>query len=652
MRVIHVRSTARPGHEGHAAPITHVEFRADGRRLATSSYDGTVIVWDTCDPGRPRQLCRLPHRRLVNASAWNPVHPDLLATASADKTVAVWSVAEGQAPAVRATLARHTDDINSVAWMPDGERLICVSEDGRASLWDAAGGRFLEAIAAHAAHCMMVSVSAAGLVATVGEDGMVAVRRADAGRDPAAGPDTRADGADAPDGVPTRPVTRRYGCSVEGCAWSHSGEMLAITRDDGVVDVLSPGLAEILSVPVSSSAARSVAWAPDDRSLVVGGYDGAVHVLDLAGAPTGRFDDPRAWPRSVSTAGALAAVGSFWSTPHILELSSLRPVASPAVGAFGPNAMAVRGESLLVGCDTGTVLAVDLRALEAAGPRVRLLELAGSPILSLAVAGDEVYAGTYSGQVIRYDGAARHSERFGAPLPSLLCQGAAVVAGTYNGELLTLEPGSLALRERARLHDGSVKSMAAFDATSFVSCATDRTVTLRDGSDRNASAAVLWEHGNLVNAVASLGGSVIASASRDHTVKVGRVAREPDGTPRVQQVQTLIGPDESVKCVGLLGTRDAPVVLAGSYDFGLYVWRVRWDDSTATPLLGNVLATFEQGLSCICRVDDTTCAVAGWDGRILLVTTSGGEDHAVTLTADLAVSDLLGAAAPEVPVSA
>ncbi|MGH3328170.1 MAG: WD40 repeat domain-containing protein [Streptomycetales bacterium] len=649
MRVIHVRSTVRPpvwpDHEGHAAPITHVEFRADGRRLATSSYDGTVIVWDSGDPSRLRRLCRLPHRRLVNASAWNPVHPDLLATASADKTVAVWSVAEGQPPAVRATLARHTDDINSVAWMPDGERLICVSEDGRASLWDATAGRFLEAIAAHAAHCMMVSVSPDGLVATVGEDGMVAVRPADPDRHPAAGPDPHAG-----EHAVTHRVTRRYGCSVEGCAWSHSGEMLAITRDDGVVDLLSPWLEEILSVPVSSSAARSVAWATDDRSLVVGGYDGAVHVLDLTGERTGRFDDPRAWPRSVSTAGGLAAVGSFWSTPHVLDLSSLRAVASPTTGTYGPNAMAVQGESLLVGCDTGTVLAIDLTALGGGGPRVRMLELAGSPILSLAVTDDEVYAGTYSGQVVRHDGAARCSERFGAPLPSLVCHGAAVVAGTYNGELLTLDPASLELRQRSRAHDGSVKSMAGFDATSFVSCATDRTVTLRDGADRTVRATVLWEHGNLVNAVASLRGAVVASASRDHTVKVGLLGRGPRGAVRVERVQTLIGPDESVKCVGLLGTPDAPVVVAGSYDFGLYVWRVRWPESAATPLLGEVLAEFEQGLSCICRVDDATCAVAGWDGRILLVTTSGGEDGAVRVTADLAVSDLLGAAVPAVPV--
>ncbi|MFC7511926.1 hypothetical protein ACFQV4_22775 [Streptomyces thermocarboxydus] len=39
--------------------------------------------------------------RLVNAVRWNPVRPDVLATASADKTVAVW-----RCPRTRTTTAR------------------------------------------------------------------------------------------------------------------------------------------------------------------------------------------------------------------------------------------------------------------------------------------------------------------------------------------------------------------------------------------------------------------------------------------------------------------------------------------------------------------------------------------------------------------
>jgi WD40 repeat protein len=611
VRTVSMRSAA----EGHAAPITHVDLRSDGRRLSTSSYDGTVIVWDSTDPARLRKIVRLFHRRLVNSSAWNPSHPDLLATASADKTVVVWRLGAGDSASVVSTLARHTDDINSVAWMPDGRRLICVSEDGKATMWDAFTGRFIDSVASHAAHCMMVSVSGAGLVATVGEDGLVAV----------SDPDSDSAG-----------VTRNYDSSVEGCAWSHAGTMLAIARDDGYVDVLTDTLDLVVSMPISSSAARTVAWSADDSALVVGAYDGAFHFVGVDGTPLGRFDDGRAWPRSVSAVGDVVALGSFWSTPHLLDFSGITELSAPTEATHGPNAMVFDGEKLLIGCDSGTVFAVGLGDPDSPviTGEVTAHRLAASPILSLDVIGGQVYAGTYGGRIVRHDNGIARSERFGAPLPSLLARGDRLVSGTYNGEHLVVDARSLDLVGRQRPHQGSIKSMAALDARDFVSCATDRTVTAGSETVRN----VLWEHGNLVNSVATLGGVVVASASRDHTVKVGRVHRDGDRGWVAESVQTLLGPDESVKCVGLVGTAEAPTVLAGSYDFGLYAWQIDWRDGAPVLRSGSLLAEFGQGVSCICRISDRSVAVAGWDGRILVV--EQPEGGAVRLVKDFRVAEL------------
>lgn len=588
-----VRTIDLPAYgSGHSAPLTHVGFRPDGKRLATSSYDGSVIVWDTGDRARPVPLARLRHRRLVNASAWNPVDPEVLATASADKTVAVWRVTEEGRTTLRTVLARHTDDINSVAWLPDGERLICVSEDGRATLWSTADGTFLAEVGSHEAHCMMVSVGPHGLVATVGEDGLVAVSD--------------------PDGT-TAPATRRYDSSIEGCAWSHSGRLLAVARDDGAVDLLTAGLDVVRTVPVSTSAARAVAWAEDDSAFVVGAYDGGLHWFDVVGTRLHRVEDRRVWPRSVAVAHGVVAAGSFWNGPHLYDLTTARPIAAPEDATHGPNALVQHGDELLVGTDSGLVVAVTADA--AATPSVRLIDLTDGPILSLASDGDTLYAGTYSGQVLRHDGhTLTTGAPLGAPVPSLAVHDGTLVAGTYNGEFVLLDPVSLAERERIAAHDGSVKSLAPVDG-GFLSAATDRTV--RAGGPH--ARTTLWEHGNLVNAVAALGTEAAASASRDHTVKAGRLVRLPDGTWSARDVQTLLGPDESVKCVALLGDADRPVVLAGSYDFGLYAWQVDWHDSAATLASGRLFAEFGQGLSCMLRLTDGTVAVAGWDGRLLLV---------------------------------
>ncbi|MFJ2175849.1 WD40 repeat domain-containing protein [Streptomyces sp. NPDC087851] len=605
----------KPDPLGHAAPITHVAFRPDGKRLASCSYDGTVLVWDTSEPARPVPLTRLRHRRLVNAAAWSPTAPTLLATASADKTVGVWRIPEHGQHRLVTVLARHTDDINSVAWMPDGRRLICVSEDGRATMWDTPTGALLAEIGSHAAHCMMVSVSCEGLVATVGEDGMVAV------------------------GDPGRPATaelRHYASSVEGCAWSHSGKLLAVARDDGVVNLLTPELECLRTITVSTSAARSVAWADDDCSIVVGAYDGSLHWIDISGEPVRQVHDARLWPRSVAAARGLVAAGSFWNAPHLLDFATGAELSAPRRPGHGANALAVLGDRgtrdrsvgdrLLVGCDSGSVLVLDVE--DEAPSEVRVLPVSASPVLSLATGPDcTFYAGTYAGHVVRHDGEDMTvSAPLGAPVPSLCLAGDLLVAGTYNGELIALDPVTLDEVDRGAPHAGSVKSLSPFDG-GFLSAATDRTVAAGPLHDR----ATLWQHGNLVNAVAGLGDRVVASASRDHTVKVGLLAPRdtaPDVGPdvgramggrRAANVQTLLGPDESVKCVGLLGDPDAPVVLAGSYDFGLYAWEVDWQDSVGTLASGRLVSAFRQGLSCMTAWDERRMVVAGWDGRLSLV---------------------------------
>ncbi|MFD3698155.1 WD40 repeat domain-containing protein [Streptomyces sp. NPDC058646] len=583
---------------GHSAPITHVAFSPDGSRLATCSYDGTAIVWDASDPGRPLETATLRHRRLVNSSAWNPADPTLLATASADKTVGIWRIPRSGRATLVNVLARHTDDINSVAWLPDGERLICVSEDGRATLWSALDGTFVTEVGSHEAHCMMVSVSAEGLAATVGEDGLVAVTDTSA----TAG----SEGASAP-------RKRHYESSIEGCAWSRAGDLLAVARDDGSVDLLTRELDHVLTVEVSTSAARAVDWAEDDSAFVVGAYDGSLHWFSRSGERLHTVADLRVWPRSVSAAHGLVAAGSFRNAPHLYDMADARELSGPDRATHGPNALAARGDELLVGGDSGTVFAV--RGADTAHPEVTAIELTEGPILSLATDGDTIYAGTYSGQVVRYDGTRLVSERLGAPIPSLTVDGGRVVAGTYNGEFLVLDPRTLLLQERIEAHGGSVKSLAPLPGGGFLSAATDRTVEAGALHGRTR----LWEHGNLVNAVAGLRGSVAASASRDHTVKVGRITRTEDGSWSSGQVQTLLGSDESVKCVALLGDPGRPTVLAGSYDFNLYTWQVDWADSAGTLASGRVLAEFGQGLSCMLPLADGRVAVAGWDGRIALV---------------------------------
>ena len=57
-----------------------------------------------------------------------------LASSSTDRTVKVWDSTTGQETL---TLKGHTDAVISVAFSVDGKRLASASDDGTVKLWDA-----------------------------------------------------------------------------------------------------------------------------------------------------------------------------------------------------------------------------------------------------------------------------------------------------------------------------------------------------------------------------------------------------------------------------------------------------------------------------------------------------------------------------------
>ena len=526
-----MRAIELPAYEGHAAPVTHVAFSPHGPELASCSYDGTALVWALAADGRLAVRHRLRHRRLVNAAAWAPHVPGVLATASADKTVAIWRL-DGDGPdgaRLVTLLARHTDDVNAVAWLPEGDRLVTVSEDSTALLWEAESGRFLGRVASHAGHCMAVSVSPTGLVLTVGEDGGVSV-----------GP---ADGS-----VARR--TRTFPSSIEGCQWSRDGTRAALACDDGAVRIVSPELDLLAEVPCSSAAVRSVAWASDgsDR-LVVGSYDATVRVVDGGGprhALLATASGGRLWPRSLDTKGPFVAVGSFGRSPVLLDLDGLARRHDGGPATYGPNALAVVPGRLLVGLDSGDVLSLPQASLAAGrSGGARRTALGESPVLSLASAPGGALAGTYGGRVLRFDpeGDPRPLAALDlrSPVPSLARRPGADVAyaGTYGGDLATLDLAGAGLRVTATraMHEGSIKSVLCVGAEQTISAATDGVVRLAGPA---GPGAVLWRHGNLVNAVAydPVGprGQRGARPPRPARPPRRRPPRAPLGVPRLRRV--------------------------------------------------------------------------------------------------------------------
>uniref|UniRef100_UPI0025E63B19 PQQ-binding-like beta-propeller repeat protein n=1 Tax=Nocardioides sp. TaxID=35761 RepID=UPI0025E63B19 len=206
--------------------------------------------------------------------------------------------------------------------------------------------------------------------------------------------------------------------------------------------------------------------------------------------------------------------------------------------------------------------------------------------------------------------------------------GGRVFVGSYGGELISLDADTLEVVGREAVHEGSIKSLAALRDGRLLSASTDHCVSVSDG--RALTRRDLWRHGNLVNAVAQLDSFLVASASRDRTVRVGELP--PPGVDARPQV--LLGPDESIKAVAILGSADEPVVVAGSYDFGLYVWRVDLGGGPPGQLTtGTRFDSLHQAVSAIAAAGPDQFVVAGWDRQIRRYETSAdGMPHVAAAT--------------------
>jgi WD40 repeat protein/tRNA A-37 threonylcarbamoyl transferase component Bud32 len=157
---------------------TSVRFSPDGQRLAGGSRDGTVRVWNA---QTGQQLLALKgHTDAVNSVAFSP-EGNRLASASSDRTVRLWDAQTGEE---LRSLRGHTRDVIDVCFSPDGNRLASASWDGTVRLWDARTGKELLTLNGHTGRVASVCFSPDGTrLASAGWDKTVKVWDAQTGQE-------------------------------------------------------------------------------------------------------------------------------------------------------------------------------------------------------------------------------------------------------------------------------------------------------------------------------------------------------------------------------------------------------------------------------------------------------------------------------------
>jgi len=120
---------------GHDQSLDEATFARDGRRLVTSSIDGTARIFNA-KTGLLEASFK-GHRGEVYTAAFSP-NGELLLTSSQDETARLWEPWTG---ALIAVFEGHAGEVVDTAFHPSGAKLATASFDGTVKLWHARGGR-------------------------------------------------------------------------------------------------------------------------------------------------------------------------------------------------------------------------------------------------------------------------------------------------------------------------------------------------------------------------------------------------------------------------------------------------------------------------------------------------------------------------------
>ncbi len=280
-------------YHGHSAEIESLAWSPDSQRIA--STDGRALqVWDALSGGHVQTF---PDPAGVESVAWSP-NGKYLATGSWDRTASIWEVATGQklltyyghgqvqvrtpvssqvlrgadlVPAGRVQMPQHPTallppGISSLAWSPDGTRLLSVGGDGTAQVWEALTGHTLLTKGSYSPAIWAAVWSPDGQQLATDTAGTVQSWDATTG-----------------DLLLTYPV-QAY--AVEDLAWSPTGQELALVTNQGVSLNGAATGQEILLYQGHAGWVTGLAWSPDGRRLASGGFDLTVQVWDAASGQT------------------------------------------------------------------------------------------------------------------------------------------------------------------------------------------------------------------------------------------------------------------------------------------------------------------------------------------------------------------------------
>ncbi|MEP4195691.1 MAG: AAA family ATPase [Aliishimia sp.] len=454
----------------HTDRVESIVFTPD--HAATGAADGGVRVWNPYEQRSIGESKILGQGSIVNSVAFSPDGRRIV-SGSDDNTLRIWDVQSGEELQV---LRGHESYVTSVAFSSDGRSILSGSQDYTLRIWDAQSGEELQVLQGHERPVTSVAFSTDGRRILSGSyDNTLRIWDAKSGEE--------------------LQVLQGHESDVTSVAFSPDGHRILSGSRDNTLRLWDAQSGEELKVLQGhKGGVTSVAFSPDGRRILSGSYDTTLRIWDAqSGAELQVLQGHEGWVSSVAISpdGRRILSGSEDNTLRIWDalsgagLQVLQGHEDYATSvAFSPD-----GRRILSGSWDRT-----LRIWDAQSGKPIAFEIAKfeTGVTSLAYAPDKsrLFAGTRSGEI-------------------------AVLAPTAVEPVLSV----------TRAHATSITAIVLSpDGLTVANAAEHATISLRSATDLSLRIMVEGHTAPVSDLAFSPDGTHLASASLDGTVRLSTVA--------------------------------------------------------------------------------------------------------------------------------